>query len=243
LAFQEPVFVAGTVAQNLDLGLRLRGLCAQDRQGRITEVARELDIQHLLERPARALSRGEAQRVNLARALSLRAPVTLLDEPLAALDAGIRRLLLDDLPSLLARLATTTLLVTHDCEEAIRLADRIVVLVAGRVRAAGTAGEVLRRPPSVEVARILGYLVLRLQDRWIGIPPGALRVGEGPPTIEFEVERVVETATRPEVIGRIAGQRARVALPSEQPPPAPGDRLPIALDQAVPLPEDGGLRA
>jgi ABC-type sugar transport system ATPase subunit len=238
LAFQEPVFVAGTVAQNLDLGLRLRGLCAQDRQGRITEVARELDIQHLLERPARALSRGEAQRVNLARALSLRAPVTLLDEPLAALDAGLRRLLLDELPSLLAGRAATTVLVTHDCEEAIRLADRMVVLVAGRVRAAGTVGEVLRRPPSVDVARILGYLVLRLSDRWIGVPPGALRVGEGPPKIEFEVERVIETATRPEVIGWIAGQRARVAL-STGPPPAPGDRLAIALDEAVPLPEDG----
>ena len=122
LAFQERVFVGGTVRENLALGLGLRGLAPEEQRSRIVEAAAELDFTDLLDRPARQLSTGEAQRVNLARALALRAPVTLLDEPLSGIDRIARVQLLDDLPRLLATFATTTILVTHDREEAFRLA-------------------------------------------------------------------------------------------------------------------------
>jgi ABC-type sugar transport system ATPase subunit len=124
MAFQEQVFVGGSVRRNLSLALELRGVPREERAGRIAEAAAELGIEAVLDRPARQLSGGEAQRVNLARALALRAPVTLLDEPLSGIDRVARTQLLDDLPRLLATFASTTILVTHDREEAFRLADR-----------------------------------------------------------------------------------------------------------------------
>ncbi|MFL5477125.1 MAG: ATP-binding cassette domain-containing protein, partial [Gemmatimonadales bacterium] len=83
MSFQNAVFLRGTVRQNLELALRLRDVTSGERGARLEEAARDCGVAHLLDRSARKLSRGEAQRVNLARALALRAPVTLLDEPLA----------------------------------------------------------------------------------------------------------------------------------------------------------------
>src|SRR5919109_3143150 len=145
-AFQEAVFVRGSVRDNLDLALRLRDVPPEQRIWRLTEAARECGLELLLDRAARQLSTGEAQRANLARALSLRAPVTLLDEPLSGIDRLTRLQLLDDLPRMLGTFASTTILVTHDREEAFRLADRLVVLVDGRVHAAGPKAEVYARP-------------------------------------------------------------------------------------------------
>ncbi|MCK6591430.1 MAG: ATP-binding cassette domain-containing protein [Polyangiaceae bacterium] len=140
LAFQEPVFLRGTVRDNLELALSLRGVGEAERRTRAEEAARDLEVLHLLDRPARELSRGEGQRVSLARALSLRAPLTLLDEPLGALDAMVRARLLHELPRLLRARGGTAMIVTHDREEAFFLADYLIVLIGGRVRAAGDAG-------------------------------------------------------------------------------------------------------
>jgi len=97
MAFQKAMFLRGSVRRNLDLALRLRKVPALERRTRLEEAAAECGVADLLERPARELSGGEAQRVNLARVLVLRAPVTLLDEPLAGVDRIARTQFLSEL--------------------------------------------------------------------------------------------------------------------------------------------------
>lgn len=236
IAFQEPVFVGGTVRRNLALALQLRGVPAAEWSPRIAEVAAECGIAAVLDRQARQLSGGEAQRANLARALALRAPVTLLDEPLAGIDRIARTQLLDDLPRLLATFATTTVLVTHDREEAFRLADDLVILVDGAVRAAGPKGQVYRAPADRAVAELLGYTVLPAAGRLLAVPPGALRLGAGTPGFMLLVERVVDMGNHPHLIGRIGAVRVDLRLGAGQAAPAPGASVPVAPASHVVLP-------
>lgn len=237
IAFQEPVFVGGTVRRNLALALQLRGVPAAEWEPRIAEVAAECGIESVLDRIARQLSGGEAQRANLARALALRAPVTLLDEPLAGIDRIARAQLLDDLPGLLATFATTTVLVTHDREEAFRLADDLVILVDGAVRAAGPKGQLYRAPADQTVAELLGYSVVPSGGRLLAIPPGALRLGTGSPGFMLVVERVVDMGNHPHLIGRIGAVRVDLRLGTGQPAPAPGASVPVAASSCVVLPD------
>lgn len=229
-AFQAPVFVSGTVAANLDLALRLRRVPPAERERRIREAAAACGIEPLLNRNARRLSGGEAQRANLARALALRAPVTLLDEPLSGLDAPGRRQLLHDLPHLLRRFATTTVLVTHDRDEALRLADELVVLIDGRVRAVGPRPEVFGNPPDAATARFLGYTMIPAEGGGVvAIAPRALRPGKGDVTFEMTVEEVLDLGVRHEVWGMIGGVQVSVTAP------APPRDLPPMLEVSAPL--------
>ncbi len=218
-AFQEAVFLRGSVRANLGLGLELRGVPPAERGLRVEAAARDCGIAPLLERQAHSLSGGEAQRANLARALALRAPVTLLDEPLAAFDRVGRAAFLEELARLLHAVAGTVVLVTHDREEAFRLADRIVVLAAGRVRANGRLRAVLAHPPDRATAELLGFTVL-VDDAGatLGIPPGSLHPGRGDRTFRFLVERVTAVGLEERVVGRIVTRAA--AVPAEVPLPA-----------------------
>ena len=234
-AFQQAVFVGASVRENLDLALRLRDVPPADREWRIEEVARECGIEPVLDRPARQLSGGEAQRASLARALALRAPVTLLDEPLAGIDRLARLQLLDDLPRLLTTFAATTVLVTHDREEAFRLADYLVILVAGRVRAAGPKAEVYNRPPDRETAELLGYTVLTVGGRLVAVPVGGWRPGPGEPGFELVIERVVDMGDHRHALGWVEGMRVDLRLDPGDPVPAAGDRMRIAARHVVPL--------
>jgi ABC-type sugar transport system ATPase subunit len=234
-AFQEAVFVGGSVRRNLDLALTLRDLPAAERDARIAEAARECGIQPVLDRPARQLSSGEAQRANLARALALRAPVTLLDEPLTGIDRMTRVQLLDDLPRMLATFAATTILVTHDREEAFRLADHLVVLVDGQVRATGPKADVYARPPDRATAELLGYAVVSLGDRIIGVPPGAWAIGDGDASFELLVERVVDMGNHLHAVGRAGGARVDLRLRRGDPLPSAGDRIRITAGGCVPV--------
>ncbi len=236
MAFQTAVFLRGTVHQNLDLALRLRKVSAPERKGRIEEAVRECSVAHLLDRPARQLSAGEAQRVNLARALALRAGVTLLDEPLAGIDRIARAQLLADLPRLLARFASTTILVTHDREEAFRLADRLVVVVGGLVRAAGVKGLVYARPPDRETAELLGHTVLSSDGRLVAIPPGGLQIGVGTLTFLLLIESVIDMGNHLHVLGTIGGSRADVRLPGGAALPSAGSALKVHAASHVLLP-------
>lgn len=213
-AFQQAVFVGGSVRQNLDLALRLRGMTGEERRTRAAEAAAACGVAHLLDRQAHRLSGGEAQRVNLARALSLRAPVTLLDEPLAGLDAPSRRQLLHDLPAVLRTFATTAIVVTHDRDEALRLAGALVVLIDGRVHAAGERADVFGKPPDAECAAFLGYTLIPCEASVLAVAPRALRVGAGEVTFELLVEEVLDFGLRREVWGRIAGVPAVVTAPA-----------------------------
>ncbi len=227
-AFQEAVFLSGSLRANLDLALRLRGLLPSERRARLAEAATACGVAHLLDRPANRLSGGEAQRANLARALSLRAPLTLLDEPLAGFDERGRDRMLEELPALLRRFAGTTVLVTHDRDEALRLAEDLVLLREGRVRAAGPRREVFASPPDPETAAFLGYTLIPTDAGLAGVAPGGLRPGPGDFTLTLHVEEIVDLVTSVEVVGRGNGERIAVAFPPHLPLPAPGEQVTVS---------------
>ena len=235
LAFQRPVFIRGNVRTNLELGLRLRQTARAEMEHRVREASHELGITELLDRPAGGLSGGEAQRVNLARALCLRAPVTLLDEPLAGLDRVSRSRLLEELPHLLATFATTTIIVTHDREEAFRLAEHLVVLVEGRVQASGRSGEVYRAPPDRLVAELLGYMIVPVEAGLLAVPPGGLALGGPEPLLDLVLERVVDMGNHRDAVGLINGSRVSVRVPADY-TPAPRSTIRVGARTGVLLP-------
>jgi len=147
-----------SVEDNVAFGLttRHRRLPRREVGPRVRELAALLGLTPLLARRPAELSGGERQRVALARALVPRPALLLLDEPLSALDASLRRQLRAEVAALLRGLGTTVLYVTHDQEEAMMLADHLVVLQGGRVVQAGPPLELYRRPANPFVAGFLG---------------------------------------------------------------------------------------
>jgi energy-coupling factor transporter ATP-binding protein EcfA2 len=145
-----------------------------------------------------------------------------MDEPLEGLDGPTYDRLLDDLPHLLATFQATSLLVTHSAEEALRLAQDLVVLIDGRVCAAGSKRDVAASPGDAAVAEVLGYMVLPCGGRRVAVPPGALALGAGACEFTVIVDDVVDLVDRMEVVGRIDAARVRVTLPPSATPPAAG---------------------
>ncbi len=145
-----------TVEENIAYGPRAGGLSRADARRAARRAADLAGASHLLRRMPGTLSGGEKQRVALARALAPRPALVLLDEPLSALDWGRRRELRRELRDLHGATGTTFLHVTHDPEEALYLADRIGVMLRGRLRGAGRAEEIFRNPPDPEVGAFLG---------------------------------------------------------------------------------------
>ena len=125
-------------------------------EARVWDAAALLGLERLLDRRPSQLSGGEQQRVALARAVAPRPSLLLLDEPLSALDARLRRTVRSELAALLRKLGTTVFYVTHDQEEAMLLADHLVVLDHGRVVQAGAPLDLYRRPETPFVASFLG---------------------------------------------------------------------------------------
>jgi ABC-type sulfate/molybdate transport systems ATPase subunit len=154
---QRPILCRGTVAANAAAALRLRGVGRAEARRRSAPWLDALGVGHLAPRSARTLSGGEAQRVAIARALAVEPRVLLLDEPFSGLDATTRADLLADLRAVLDGLDTATVLVTHDRDEAVALAGRTALLVAGRIRQLGPTGQVLDQPVDVDCARLVGF--------------------------------------------------------------------------------------
>jgi molybdate/tungstate transport system ATP-binding protein len=127
-----------------------------DPETRVAELAQMLAIEPLLDRPVRGLSGGEQQRVALARALAPKPSILLLDEPFAAVDPATRQVLRRELRDLHDREGITTLQVTHDFDEALRLGDLVAVLSEGRIAQSGSPEEVFRYPNSAFIARFVG---------------------------------------------------------------------------------------
>ncbi|WP_186157152.1 ABC transporter ATP-binding protein [Burkholderia gladioli] len=177
------------VADNGAYGLKMRGLGAAERRRQALAMLERVGLaSHAGRRPAQ-LSGGQQQRVALARALVIEPRVLLLDEPLAALDAGIRHQLRDQIRTLQRACGATTLFVTHDQDEALSMADRVAIVEGGRVLQVGTPRELYEQPASTRVARFIGHSTI-LPGRVIATdrvdvgfttlcaPTGAAREGE-----------------------------------------------------------------
>jgi tungstate transport system ATP-binding protein len=154
--FQDALLCDTTVQANVTLGLKLRGRSSGQAAIQVEPWLTRLGIAHLARREARTLSGGEAQRTSLARAFAIHPDVLFLDEPFGALDPPTRDELLTVLQSLLRQEGTTTVFVTHDRDEALRLGDRIAVMLDGRILQVGRPSEVFGRPVTEEVARFVG---------------------------------------------------------------------------------------
>ncbi len=144
------------VLDNVAFGMRYQKVPRRDRRRRAKEALELVELGDLAERRPHQLSGGQQQRVALARALVLRPAVLLLDEPLGALDAKIRRQLRLELKALQEEVGTTFIFVTHDQEEALSMSDRIAVMNAGRVDQVGTPHEIYEVPSTLFVADFLG---------------------------------------------------------------------------------------
>ena len=145
-----------TVFENMAYGLAIRGLTKADIEARVRKAAVTLDIEKYLARKPRELSGGQRQRVAMGRAIVREPAVFLFDEPLSNLDAKLRVQMRAQLQALHHRLGTTTLYVTHDQVEAMTLAERMLVMNAGRAEQIGTPDEVYTRPETTFVAGFIG---------------------------------------------------------------------------------------
>ncbi|WP_328321537.1 ABC transporter ATP-binding protein [Kribbella sp. NBC_00382] len=144
------------VADNIAFPLRQRGVSRTEIRGRVADALALVHLPSVGGQAVASLSGGQQQRIALARAIIDRPGVLLLDEPLSALDRGLRQAMQLELRLLQQDLGITTVLVTHDQEEALSLADRIVIMSDGRAEQIGTAEEVYDHPASLFVARFVG---------------------------------------------------------------------------------------
>ena len=187
----------------------------------VQEAARKVEIEHLLDRKPGQLSGGQQQRCALARAIVRKARLFLLDEPLSNLDAKLRLETRTELKKLQRSLGVTAVYVTHDQEEAMTLADRMAVFMAGEIQQIGRPADVFARPNSIDVAAFIGSPPMNLiparykdggveiaghrletslkaageRDVVVGIRPGAVRIAAGgiPAVVEL-VEDLGDTA-------------------------------------------------
>jgi putative spermidine/putrescine transport system ATP-binding protein/putrescine transport system ATP-binding protein len=159
LVFQDyALFPHMTVEQNVAYGMRHRGVSRAEIPGRLREMLRMVKLVGFEARRPRQLSGGEQQRVALARALATRPAVLLLDEPMSNLDAKLREQVRVELREILMAARTTTILVTHDQQEAMSVADVVLVMNQGRLMQMGTAMEIYARPTSRFVADFIGRM-------------------------------------------------------------------------------------
>jgi ABC-type sugar transport system ATPase subunit len=210
-----------TVYENIAFPLEMAKLPTAEIGPAVQEAARKVAIEHLLDRKPGQLSGGQQQRCALARAIVRKARLFLLDEPLSNLDAKLRLETRTELKKLQRSLGVTAVYVTHDQEEAMTLADRMAVFMAGEIQQIGRPADVFARPNSIDVAAFIGSPPMNLiparykdgsveiagqrletglkesgeRDVVVGIRPGAVRIGAGgiPATVAL-VEDLGDTA-------------------------------------------------
>ncbi|ADD43722.1 ABC transporter ATP-binding protein [Stackebrandtia nassauensis] len=153
-----------TVAENIAFGMRARGHRKAERAARVADVAGRIGLSDILDAHPAGLSSGQKQRVALARAVAREPEVLLLDEPLSHLDAAQRDVTRRELRHLQQELGYTTILVTHDQEEALSLADRVVVMNDGVVQQVGTPDVIYDDPVNLFVAQFVGEPAMNILD-------------------------------------------------------------------------------
>ncbi len=196
-----------SVAQNIAFGLRMRGVPRAARIERVREVLRLVRMQGFGQRRPAELSGGQQQRVALARALVIRPALLLLDEPLSALDRKIRQDLREELKRIQSETRVTTIMVTHDQEEALFLADRVSVLDAGVLRQEGAPEEIYHNPVDAFVAGFLGAVNLLDVE---------IRHGDEGLVVHVGRQSFMPSAELHAGLGSIAAGRARLAVRPEE---------------------------
>jgi ABC-type sugar transport system ATPase subunit len=206
-----------TVRRNLEFGLRLRKTDAATMASRVDEVARMLDIAHLLDRLPRALSGGQRQRVAMGRAIVRRPALFLFDEPLSNLDPSLRAQVRVDIRKLHDEFGVTSIYVTHDQTEAMTLADVLFVLQGGEVQQRGRPIDVYREPSNRFVATFLGSPTMNIGtatlaregDRWRA---GTLPITRPDRFAELAADRRVLVGVRPHDVSLAEPDRADLRL-------------------------------
>jgi ABC-type sulfate/molybdate transport systems ATPase subunit len=231
-ALQSPALARRSVRANVELALAWWGVPRGSvRSDRAIAALRTMRADHLSGRAALTLSGGEARRVHLARALALDADILLLDEPFAGLDASTRADLLYESASVLRDGQRAVVVVVHDRAEARALADRVVVLLDGRLRADGLPRDVFDRPPAEDVAEFLGYEGCIVEDALRRrYRPSDVEIAEDGP-IEARVVRTVplEYGVRVELAVHGGSLVAHVAEPG----PGVGANVRVRLGPGV----------
>src|SRR5579871_3587895 len=205
-----------TVAENVAFGLEMRKVSKAEMAPKIAEALRLVRLDHLGDRLPRQLSGGQQQRVALARALVFRPDVLLLDEPLSNLDAKLRQDVRVEIRELQRKLGLTTVMVTHDQEEALIMADRLVVMSEGRIRQVGTQQDLYERPSERFVADFVGrstFIDGRIDGPGRFVSAGGLSIacdqlanGTGTASLALRPERLaLLTAVSPAMDNSFAG--------------------------------------
>jgi ABC-type sugar transport system ATPase subunit len=199
-----------TVRKNMGFGLKMRKYPSQEIDRRVNDAASILQIEPLLERRPRELSGGQRQRVAMGRAIVRHPKVFLFDEPLSNLDAKLRVDMRSEIKAVHQRVQTTSIYVTHDQVEAMTMADRIVVLNAGRIEQIGTPLELYHQPQTRFVAGFLGapsmnFLSVCVDSDAIQLPGGGALMRAG------VRQGAAELGVRPERI-RVVGRDAEAHL-------------------------------
>jgi multiple sugar transport system ATP-binding protein len=187
-----------TVRENLSFNLKARGVSPNDVTKRVNEISKYLHLDELLDLKPAALSSGQKQRVNIARALVRRPAVLLLDEPLSHLDAALRVRMRTEIKRLHTEQRFTTVIVTHDQLEAMALADRIAVLNDGKLQQFDTPLEVFNHPANEFVAGFLGE------------PPMNIFTVERDPSNRLAVPGTDFALPITDHVGRLLGDRSTV---------------------------------
>ena len=168
-----------TVRANIGFGLRMRRRPRAEIAARVDEAIRTVRLETQADKLPGQLSGGQQQRVAIARAIAIDPPLVLMDEPLSNLDAKLRLEMRQEIRRIHQGLGCVTIYVTHDQDEALSLADRIVVLRDGQIRQVGTPAELFARPARADVAEFMGF-----RNRLVGRPAGAGKVSFGDATLE-----------------------------------------------------------
>ena len=206
LVFPAPLLLSTSVFGNVAAGLRFRGVGAAETRDRVETWLDRLRIAHLRDRPASQLSSGEAQRASLARALVLEPDLLLLDEPFVALDSTTRAQLLDDFERLRVEAPTTRVLVTHHLHEAVRLGDRLAILLDGRIRQCDEPERVMASPVDADVAALM-HTDARVRGQVVASEDGLVVVDTGAGSgrdVEGRARRLLDAAHATRATGRAA---------------------------------------
>jgi len=207
LVFQDyALFPHMTIAENVGYGLRMRGLPKAEISVRVNDALAMVQLEHVAARFPANLSGGQRQRVALARALVIKPDILLLDEPLGALDRKLRDQMQVELKQLQRRSGITTIIVTHDQEEALSLADRVAVMFNGAIREIGTPEVLYETPRSRAVMDFLGtsnIVLANLATPGIMVLPNGVQLAR--PQALANTGTTATLGIRPEHVQLVAG--------------------------------------